>query len=97
MLAVATGLAVLVGEGVVANTAILVVSAACAYAMLTLEYALFTFAITIYIVTLSHALGESAVEAVDERGLATALGIVIVLLAFVVWRDRAPLPVQAPT
>ncbi len=96
-LAVATGLAVLVGEGVVANTAILVVSAACAYAMLTLEYALFTFAITIYIVTLSHALGESAVEAVDERGLATALGIVIVLLAFVVWRDRAPLPVQAPT
>jgi uncharacterized membrane protein YccC len=95
-LALATSLAVLVGESVVANTAILVVTAACAYAMLMIEYALFAFSITVFIVTLSHAVGESAVQAVDERAIATVIGVVIVLLAFAVWRDRkAPLPAQA--
>ena len=93
-LALATGLAVLVGEGLVANTAIIVVTAACAYAMLMIEYALFTFAITVFIVTLSHAMGESAVEAVDQRAIATFIGIAIVLLAFAVWRDR-PEPLAA--
>jgi len=87
-LAFATGLAVLVGENALANTAILTITAAFAYAMLLIEYALFTFAISTYIVTLSHAMGESAVNAVDERALGTAIGIAIVLLAFAVWRDR---------
>jgi uncharacterized membrane protein YccC len=97
-LAIATGLAVLVGHGVAANVAILVVAAAVAYAMLVTEYALFTLAITIYIVTLAHAMGESAVDAVGERALGTAMGIAIVLLAFAVLRDpRAPAPAEAPT
>jgi Fusaric acid resistance protein-like len=89
-LALATGLAVLVAENVAANVAILTVAAAVAYAMLAIEYALFTFAITAYIVTLAHAMGESAVDAVGERALATAIGIAIVLVAFAVWRDREP-------
>jgi hypothetical protein len=87
-LGLATGLAVLVGDSVPANTAILVISAACAYAMLMIEYALFSFAITTYIVILAHAMGESAVEAVGERALATAMGIAVCALAFAVWRDR---------
>ena len=95
-LAVATGLAVLVGHGVAANTAILTVTAACAYAMLMIEYALFTFAITVYIVTLAHAMGESAADAVGERALGTAIGVAIVILAFAVLRDRrAPLHARA--
>ena len=96
-LAVATGLAVLVGDNVAANVAILVVAAAFGYAMLAIEYALFTLAITVYIVTLAHAMGESAVDAVDERALGTAIGIAIIMLAFAVWRDPRPtLPAEAP-
>jgi uncharacterized membrane protein YccC len=94
----ATGLAALVGENALANTAILTVAAAFAYALLLIEYALFTFAITTYIVTISHAMGESAVSAVDERAIATVIGVAIALLAFAVWRDRpAPSAAQAPT
>jgi hypothetical protein len=97
-LALATGLAGLIGENVAANTAVLTVTAACAYAMLLIEYALFTFSITIYIVILAHAMGESAVDAVDERALATVIGVAIVVLAFAVWRDRkTPLPARAPS
>jgi len=92
-LAVATGLAIVIGHHIAANVALLTVTAAVAYAMLRLEYALFTFAITIYIVTISHAMGESAVDAVDERALGTAIGIGIVILAFGIWRDR---PATAP-
>jgi uncharacterized membrane protein YccC len=94
----ATGLAALIGENALANTAILTIAAAFAYAMLLIEYALFTFAITTYIVTLSHAMGESAVNAVDERAIATVIGVAIALLAFAVWRDRpAPSTAEAPT
>ena len=94
-LGLATGLAVLVGESVAANVAILVVAAAFAYGMLMIEYAIFTFAITVYIVTISHAMGESAVDAVDERAIGTAIGIAICFLAFAVWRDRSsPVPVE---
>ena len=97
-LAFATGLAVLVGENVLANAAIITITAAFAYAMLLIEYALFTFAITTYIVTLSHAVGQSAVSAVDERAIGTAIGVAIALLAFVVWRDRpTPSAAEAPT
>ena len=81
-----------------ANTAILVVAAAVAYGMLLVEYALFTFGITVYIVTLAHAMGQSAVDAVGERAAGTAIGILIVMLAFAVWRDRsATLTVEVPT
>jgi Fusaric acid resistance protein-like len=96
-LAVATGLAILIGHHIAANVALLTVASAVAYAMLRLEYALFTFAITIYIVTISHAMGESAVDAVGERALGTAIGIGIVILAFGIWRDRPATASTAPT
>jgi hypothetical protein len=84
----ATALATLTDGHVAANVALLTVTAAAAYAMLRLEYALFTFAITVYIVTLAHAMGESAVDAGGERALGTAIGIGIVIVAFAVWRER---------
>jgi hypothetical protein len=96
-LAVATGLAIVIDHHIAANVALLTVAAATAYGMLRLEYALFTFAITIYIVTISHAMGESAVDAVGERALGTAIGIGIVILAFGIWRDRPATTSTAPT
>jgi uncharacterized membrane protein YccC len=92
-LAVATAIALLINHHIAANVALLTVSAAFAYAMLRLEYALFTLAITIYIVTISHAMGESAVDAGGERALGTAIGIGIVAVAFALWRER---PAGAP-
>jgi Fusaric acid resistance protein-like len=86
-LLLATGLAVLVDHHPVVNAVVLTIAAACSFAFLAIEYALFTTAITIYIVVLAHALGQSAFEAVDERGIATAIGIVIAGLAFTVLRD----------
>jgi fusaric acid resistance family protein len=97
-LAVATGLALATDGHIAANVALLTITAAVAYAMLRLEYALFTFGITIYIVLLAHAMGESAVDAAGERALGTAIGIGIVILAFGVWRDRpTPVPAESPT
>jgi hypothetical protein len=97
-LAAATGLAALADGHVAANVVLITVTAAVAYAMLRLEYALFTFAITIYIVILSHAMGESAVDAVGQRALGTAIGIGIVIVAFALWRERpSPVPVESTT
>jgi uncharacterized membrane protein YccC len=87
-LAAATGLALITDGHIAANVALLTITQAVAYALLRLEYALFTFAITIYIVILSHAAGESAVHAADERVLGTAIGIGIIVLAFAIWRER---------
>jgi hypothetical protein len=87
-LVVATALASATDGHIAANVAFLTVTAAVAYAMLRLEYAIFTFSITIYIVMLAHAMGESAVDAGGERALGTAIGIGIVIVAFAVWRER---------
>ncbi len=95
-LAAATALAVIVDHHIAANVALITVTAAAAYAMLRLEYALFTFAITTYIVTLSHAMGELAVAAAGQRALGTAIGIGIVIVAFALWRER-PAELAAPT
>jgi hypothetical protein len=61
------------------------IAAAFAFALLAIEYALFTTAITAYIVLLAHALGQSALEAADERAIATAAGLAIVALALLAW------------
>ena len=87
-LAAATGLAILAHHYIGVNVALITLTAAVSYAMLRLEYALFTLAITIYIVVLSHAMGESAAAASGERALGTAIGIGIVAIAFAVWRER---------
>ena len=92
-LVLATGIAELVGRDALANAAILTVAAACSFALLAIEYALFTTAITVYIVVLSHALGQAAFQAVDERGVATLIGLGIAALGFVLLRDS---PSPAP-
>lgn len=64
---------------------VLTVSAALAYGLLTVQYALFTAAITVYVVLLSDTLGEPAFEAAGQRASGTALGIAIAFLAFLLW------------
>lgn len=97
-LGVATGLAALLDHHAIPTALVLTVAAACSLALLAVQYALFTAAITVYIVVLAHALGESAIEAVDQRALATLMGIAIAALAFTVFRDpRGPAPSAAPT
>jgi len=87
-LAVATALAELLGEQVLPAVIVLTASAAFAYALLAIEYALFTTAITVYVVLLTDLLGAAPVEAADERGLATAIGIAIAALAFWAWGEE---------
>ncbi len=67
------------------NGAILTASAGLAFGLLTVQYALFTAAITVYVVLLSDTLGEAAFQAADERATGTALGILIAFLAFAIW------------
>jgi uncharacterized membrane protein YccC len=67
------------------TAAILTASAALAFGLLTVQYALFTAAITVYVVLLSDTLGEPALQAADERTVGTALGILIAFLAFWIW------------
>jgi uncharacterized membrane protein YccC len=81
-LVLATLLAELLGDDVIPVTIVLMAAAACAYALLAIEYALFTTAITVYVVLLTDTLGSSAFDAVEERGLGTALGILVAGLAF---------------
>ncbi|MGD9736229.1 MAG: FUSC family protein [Solirubrobacterales bacterium] len=86
-LVVATGLAELVDSDLV-DGILLALAAAFAYGLLTVQYALFTTAITVFIVLLSDTLGEPALEAAGQRALGTAVGLAIVFLAFVVWPNR---------
>jgi hypothetical protein len=64
---------------------VLTVAAALTFGLLTVQYALFTAAITTYVVLLTDTLGEGAFEAAGQRVIGTALGILIAFLAFVVW------------
>ncbi len=61
---------------------ILTVAAALSFGLLTVQYALFTAAITTYVVLLTDTLGERALDAAGQRALGTALGILIAFLAF---------------
>jgi uncharacterized membrane protein YccC len=82
-LAIATGLAGLFG-GIEPWVAIaLSISAALTFGLLTVQYALFTAAITTYVVLLTDTLGEPALQADAQRALGTAIGIAI---AFLAWR-----------
>jgi Fusaric acid resistance protein-like len=87
-LVLATGAAeALAGEELV-SVAILTAAAALSFGLLTVQYALFTAAITVYVVFLSDTLGQPALQAADERAVGTALGILIAFLAFAVWPNR---------
>ncbi|MFI5028338.1 MAG: FUSC family protein [Solirubrobacterales bacterium] len=60
-----------------------------AYGLLTVQYALFTTAITTYAVLLADTLGEPALTAAGQRALATAIGITIAGAAFLIWSNPA--------
>ena len=78
----ATVLAEALTNDVIPTTIVLTLSAACAYALLAIEYALFTTAITIYVVLLTDTLGADPFDAAGERALGTAIGIAVAALAF---------------
>jgi hypothetical protein len=84
-LVVATGAAEAFRGDDLVNGAILTAAAGLAFGLLTVQYALFTAAITVYVVLLSDTLGEAAFQAADERAIGTALGILIAFLAFAIW------------
>jgi hypothetical protein len=86
-LVIATALSYwLEGDGIALAIA-LTVATGFAYGLLTVQYALFTAAITTYAVLLADTLGEPALEAAGQRALATAIGIAIAAAAFLIWSN----------
>lgn len=86
-LVIATALAEwLRGDGVAIGLA-LTIATAFAYGLLTVQYALFTAAITTYAVLLADSIGEAALRAAGQRALATAIGIAIAGAAFLLWSN----------
>lgn len=85
------------GDGVALALA-LTVATAFAYGLLTVQYALFTAAITTYAVLLADTLGEPALHAAGQRAIATAIGIAIAGAAFLLWPNPAEggRPVASP-
>lgn len=81
-LAAATLFAEAFTNDVVPTTIVLTLAAAFAYALLAVEYALFTTAITIYVVLLTDTVGSDPFDAAGERALGTAIGIAVAALAF---------------
>lgn len=87
------------GDGVALAVA-LTLATAFAYGLLTVQYALFTAAITTYAVLLADTLGEPAFAAAGQRALATAIGIAIAGAAFLIWsnpgEEAAPIAPSGP-
>jgi Fusaric acid resistance protein-like len=88
-LVVATALAELISSELV-DGILLGIAIWFAYAMLTVQYALFTTAVTIFVVLSVDTLGEPALEAAGQRALGTAIGLLIIFLAFVIWPNPQP-------
>jgi hypothetical protein len=84
-LVVATAVAEAFGGSDLVVIVVLTVSAALSFGLLTVQYALFTAAITTYVVLLTDTLGEQAFHAAGQRAAGTALGILIAFFAFVLW------------
>ena len=84
-LLVATAIAVAFPGNDLVDIVALTLAAALIFGLLTVQYALFTAAITTYVVLLSDTLGEPALDAAGQRALGTALGIAIAFLAFLIW------------
>jgi uncharacterized membrane protein YccC len=66
---------------------LLAVATGFAYGLLTVQYALFTTAITVYAVLLADTLGEGALHAAGQRAYATAIGIAIAGAGFLIWSN----------
>jgi hypothetical protein len=96
-LGLATLFAVIFGYHVIPTAILLTVAAACAYTMVAMEYAVFTAAISVYVVLLADAVGERAWHAADQRALATLIGSAIAGFALFVWptrrKSREPTPI----
>ena len=86
-LVLATAVAEAFGGSDLVVIVVLTAATALALGLLTVQYALFTAAITVYVVLLTDTLGESAWEADKLRLIGTALGLLITFLAFVLWPD----------
>jgi Fusaric acid resistance protein-like len=102
-LVVATAVAEAFGGSDAIVVIVLTVAAALSFGLLTVQYALFTAAITTYVVLLTDTLGEPAFHAAGQRAAGTALGILIAYLAFVLWPNpgegegrRGEGPVSSP-
>lgn len=98
-LIVATAVAETIGGNDLAVAIVLTISAALCFGLLTVQYALFTAAITTYVVLLADTLGEPAFLAAWQRAVGTAIGIAIAFVAFLIWpaRGRAQEREVAPT
>lgn len=86
-LVIATALSFWLNDDGVALAVALTVATAFAYGLLTVQYALFTAAITTYAVLLADTLGEPALHAAGQRAIATAIGIAIAGAAFLLWSN----------
>jgi Fusaric acid resistance protein-like len=84
-LVLATALSFWLNDDGVALAIALTIATAFAYGLLTVQYALFTAAITTYAVLLADTLGEPALTAAGQRAAATAVGIAIAGAAFLLW------------
>ena len=94
-LAFATPLAMLIGGLDVVEALAIALAAAFSFALLAIEYALFTAAITAFIILLAHALGQDAEQAAGQRALATLIGLGIVAMAVALWGGRRDSHVRA--
>jgi hypothetical protein len=86
-LIIATAIAEAFGYSDAVVVIVLTIATALALGLLTVQYALFTAAITVYVVLLTDTLGEPTWEADKLRLIGTAIGLLITFLAFVVWPD----------
>ncbi|HSK49652.1 MAG TPA: FUSC family protein [Solirubrobacterales bacterium] len=86
-LVVATAVAEAFGGEEVVAWLVLTAAAALTFGLLTVQYALFTAAITVYVVLLDDTLGAGAFEAAGQRATGTALGIAIAAAAFALWSN----------
>jgi uncharacterized membrane protein YccC len=84
-LVVATALAEAFAGEDLALGIVLTVAAALSFGLLTVQYALFTAAITTFVVVMSTTVGEGALDAAGQRATGTALGIAIAFLAWRLW------------
>ena len=96
-LVLATALAEWLGGNGVAVAAALTIATGFAYGLLTVQYALFTAAITTYAVLLADSIGETALHAAGQRAIATAIGIVIAGASFLLWPNRGEARPATPT
>jgi hypothetical protein len=85
---VATPLAMLIGGLPLVESLAMMLAAGLCFALLALEYALFTAAITSFVVILAHAMGQSAWQAADQRAVGTVIGLAVSVAAFFLWSNK---------